>query len=138
MIPFPKPRSFWDYALFALMLAGLLVCFFWVQAGYRIGWGDAAFGLLAAVLCTLAIGILARSSEKTKRIMRSTWQAKLLLIMGTLLLLFGSLYANLYFIHHISITGSRLRHDVWLGIALCVAMFWSYRSGIAAGRRHLH
>jgi uncharacterized membrane protein len=116
----------------------LLISFFWVEAGHRVGWADAIFALVAAFLCVWAISILARSSEKTKKIVRSTWQAKLLLVLGTVFLIFGFLYADVYFIHHQEITASRLRHDVVMVIALAIAVFLSFRSGIAAGRSHLH
>jgi hypothetical protein len=29
MIPLPKPRGFWDYALLALFMTGLLMLLFW-------------------------------------------------------------------------------------------------------------
>ena len=138
MIPLPKPGSILDYALFALPLWAFFAGLFWVQAGYRVGRGDAVFAFLAAVLFVLAISILARQSEKTKRIVRSIWQAKLLLVLGTGSLIFSFLYADLYFIHHIRITASRLHHDAALGVVLSVGMFLSFRSGIAASGRHLH
>lgn len=138
MIPLPRPRSFWDYALFALMLMGLLVLLLWVEADYRVGWTDAVFALVTAFLCVSAISILARSTEATKKIVQSTWQAKLSLVLGTVLLIFGFLYADVYFIHHIKITASRLRHDLVLVIALSVTVLLSFRSGIAAVRSHLH
>ena len=50
MIPLPKPRGFWDYALFALMMTGLLVLLFWMDASNGIGWADAAVAVAAAVL----------------------------------------------------------------------------------------
>jgi hypothetical protein len=129
MIPLPKPRGFWDYALFALMLTGLLVFVFWVEASDGIGWADAALALAAAVLCVLAI-ILARRGERAAWILRPSWQAKLMALLGVFLLFVGANYADGYFLHRI--TASRFPHDMVFAIAWSVAMGLSL---LAAGLR---
>jgi hypothetical protein len=42
MISLPKPRGFWDYALSALVMTGVLVLLFWLEASDGISWTDAA------------------------------------------------------------------------------------------------
>lgn len=50
MIPLPKPRGFWDYTLFALLIAGVLLLLFWMEASGGVGWADGALALGSAVL----------------------------------------------------------------------------------------
>jgi hypothetical protein len=64
MIPLPKPRGFWDYALFAFVMAGALVFLFWLEASDGVGWADAAFAFAGAVLFVFATII--RDEIRTK------------------------------------------------------------------------
>ena len=98
MIPLPKPLGFWDYTLFALVMSGLLMFLFWIEAGYAIRWADAALACTAAMLCVLCI-ILARRNEKASWLVQPTLQAKLLLALGVFLLIYGAIYANAYLLH---------------------------------------
>lgn len=132
MIPLPKPRGFWDYALFALVMTGLLVFLFWLEAGDRIGWADAALGCAAAVLLVFAI-ILARRGEKASWIAQPTWRVYLLASLGAFALMFGAMYADSYLLHRRDITFNRLWHDTGLAIAITAVTagtLWSSR------RRH--
>jgi hypothetical protein len=124
MIPLPKPRSFWDYTLFALMLTGLLVSQFWAEANGKIGWADVALALAASVLCVLVI-ILFRGGEKTALILGPGWHAKLLTLLGAIVLIFGATYADRYFLHRMGTTASRFRHDMVFGIAWSAVMLLS-------------
>jgi hypothetical protein len=68
MIYLPKPRGFWDYALFALVVTGLLM-FFWLGATDAVGWTDAALALAAAVFFVPAVPLLRRAE-------RAAWIAR--------------------------------------------------------------
>lgn len=128
MIPHPKPRGFWDYALFALLMSGILMCLFWSEIGHGIGWADAALALAAAVLCALAI-ILARRNERATWIGRpSSWKANLLVALGSFLFVIGALYADRYILHRMDVTASQIHRDVALGIALSIAASLSFRN----------
>ena len=129
MIPLPKPRGFWDYELFALMLTGLLVLLFWVEASNGVGWADAALAFGAAELCVLTI-VFSRRNEKAAWIVRSSWQANPLVTLGSVLLMFAVLYADAYILHRKDMTTARIRHDMILAIALPIAMLLPLR------RRH--
>jgi|SRR5271168_2414746 len=124
MAPFPKPRGFWDYGLFALALTGLLVFLFWLEAGDRIGWADAALGSAVAVLFVLAI-ILARRGEKARWIAQPTWYVYPLAILAAFVLMFGAMYADTYLLHHGDITSNRLRRDTMIAIAVTAGTFLS-------------
>src|ERR1700730_8752991 len=126
MIPLPKPRGFWDYALFALVMTGALVFLFWLEASDPVGWTDAALAFAAAVLFVFAI-ILARRGEKAKWIAQSTRYAHVVAVLGAFLLMFGAIYADAYLLHRKGITSSRLRDDIVLAVVLTAAMFWSFR-----------
>jgi hypothetical protein len=133
MFSLPKPRSFWDYALFALMLTGLLVLLFWIEATHGIGWADTVLALAASVLCVLII-VVARRNERAAWIVRPTWQARLLVALGAFLLIFGAVYADGYILHRIDITANRFRQDVVLCVAMATAMFLSLRRRNTASR----
>ena len=126
MIPFPKPRGFWDYALFALLMTGLLLSLFWLEASDGVGWLDAALAFAAAVLLVFAI-ILARRGEKATWIARPTWRAYLLLAFAAFILMFGAVYADAYIFHRSDITYSRFRHDMVLAIVLTAGLLWPSR-----------
>jgi threonine/homoserine efflux transporter RhtA len=126
MIPLPKPRGFWDYGLFALMLTGLLVLLLWLEASDGVGWADAALAFAAAVLCVLTI-VLSRRNEKAAWTVRSSWQVSLLVAFGSFLFMFGALYADAYILHRGDITATRIRHDMILATALPIAMLLPLR-----------
>jgi hypothetical protein len=98
MTPFPKPRGFWDYALFALVLTGALALLFWLWVRERFGWADVALASFVAVLCVLVI-ILARRGERAKWIAQTTWHVHALASLGALALVLGALYADAYLLH---------------------------------------
>jgi glycerol uptake facilitator-like aquaporin len=63
MSPFPKPRDFWDYALFALVMTGLLLLLFWVYTSDRLRWTDILLAATAAALFVLG-AILVRQRRR--------------------------------------------------------------------------
>lgn len=126
MIPLPKPRGFWDYALFALVMTGALLFLFWLEASGEVGWDDAALAFTAAVIFALAI-VLVRGREKARWIAQPTWYAYLLAVLGAFGLMFGTIYADAYLLHHRDITSSRLRHDPVFSVGLTAVMLWSLR-----------
>jgi len=126
MTPFPKPRGFWDYALFALAMTGALMFLFWLEASDRIGWADAALAVSAAALFVFGT-ILARRAEKAKWIAKPTLYAHLLVVLGTLSLMFGAIYADAYLFHRRDITSSRLCNDMVLAVVLTPGLLWSFR-----------
>jgi hypothetical protein len=123
MIPLPKPRGFWDYALFASAMAGALLFLFWLEASDGVGWADAALAIATGVLSVLAI-VLARKREKAKWIAQPTAYAHLLGVLGGLGLIFGAGYADAYLFHRGDITASRFWSDMALAIVLTVVMLW--------------
>ena len=128
---FPKPRGFWDYALFALFMTGVLLALFWIEATDGLGWADALLAVAAAVLFVLGV-ILARRGEKAKWITQPTWRVSFLAALGALVLLFAAVYADAYLLHHRDLTSDRLRRDmVAVMVAVAVALWTSLR------RRHL-
>lgn len=135
MIPFPKPRGFWDYALFALAMSGALIFLFWLEASDRIGWSDAALAFSAAALFVFGT-IVARRAEKAKWIAQPTLYAYLLALLGAIVLMFGAVYADAYLLHRKDITSSRVRHDIVVAVVLTAGMLWSFRRrSPAAGRQ---
>jgi drug/metabolite transporter (DMT)-like permease len=136
MIPLPKPRGFWDYALFALVMTGALLFLFWLKASDRVGWADAALAFTAAVLCVLAI-VLVRRREKATWMAQPTRFAYLLAVLGAFGLMFGTIYADAYLLHHRDITSSRLRHDMVFSVGLTAVMLWSLRRRPPARRQLL-
>jgi threonine/homoserine efflux transporter RhtA len=134
MIPLPKPRGFWDYALFALAMTGALMFLFWLEASDRISWTDAALAFAAAVLFVFGV-ILARRAEKATWIAQPTRYAYLLAVLGSCGLMFGAIYADAYLLHRRDITPSRLRHDMVLAVVVTAGMLWSFRRRLPAGRQ---
>ncbi|HKV93734.1 MAG TPA: hypothetical protein VJW20_14395 [Candidatus Angelobacter sp.] len=124
MIPFPKPRGFWDYSLFALFMTGLLMLLFLIEASDGIGWTDAAFAGAAAALLVFAI-IFARRAEKAKWIVQPTWYARALTALGVFIFILGALYGDAYLLHRNNLIRMSLRHDVVLGIVLIAWFVWS-------------
>jgi hypothetical protein len=136
MIPLPKPRGSWDYALFALLMTGALFFMFWLETSDGIGWADAALAFAAAVLCVLAV-VLARRREKATWIAQPSRYAYLLSILGAFGLMFGAMYADAYLLHRSDITSSRLRHDILLAAVSTAVMLWSLRRRPSARRQLL-
>jgi hypothetical protein len=136
MIPFPKPRGFWDYALFALAVTGVLLLLFWLEASDGIGWPDAALAFAGAVLLVFGI-TLARRGEKATWIVRPTWRVYLLANLGVFVLIFGAIYADTYFLHRRDITFSQLRSDIVLALVLTAGTLWSSRRRRRATRELL-
>ena len=134
MIPLPKPRGFLDYALFALIMPGLLVFLFWVDASDALGWADAVLALAAAVLFALAV-IIARRQEKARWIAHPTWHVHLAATLGAFMLLFGTMYADAYLLHRRDITSKRLRHDMLLAIVVTAGTLWTSRRRSHAERQ---
>jgi len=128
MIPLPKPRRFWDYALFALVMTGLLMFLFWLEASNAFGLADTALAFATSVLCVFAI-VLARRAEKAPWIAQPTRSAYLLLaVLGAFGMMFGAIYANAYLLHRRDITSSRFRHDAVSGVLFTTAVtLWSSR-----------
>jgi hypothetical protein len=124
MIPLPKPRGFWDYALFAFVMTGLLMFLFWLDASDAVGWTDAALAFATAVLGVFAI-ILARRAERATWIARPSRYVNLLAVLGAIGLMFGAIYADAYLLHRRDMTSSRLRHDIVFAGVLTAVMLWS-------------
>ena len=135
MIPFPKPRSFWDYALFALLMTGALMLLFWTEESYRVGWADVAFAFATAVFLVFGI-ILARRGEKATWIARPAWHQYLLASLGAFVIMFGAIYADAYLLHRRDITYTRLRHDMVSALVLTAGTVWSLRR-VRSARRQL-
>lgn len=134
MIPLPKPRGFWDYALFALAMTGALVLLFWSEASDGISWTDAALALAAAALFVFGV-IVARRGEKAAWMARPAWHAYLLACLGAFVLVFGAIYADAYLLHRTDITCKRLRDDAILALVLTAGTLWSLRRRRSAGRQ---
>jgi hypothetical protein len=136
MIPLPKPRGFWDYALFALIMTGVLVFLFWLEASDGVGWADATLAFAAGVLFVFAV-ILARRREKAKWIAQPTWLVYVLAPLGSFVLIFGAIYADTFLLHRRDITSNRLRHDMVFGIVVTTGTVWSSRRRLPARRQLL-
>jgi len=130
MIPLPKPRGFWDYALFVLILTSFFVLLFWLEVRSGIGWADVLLGFGAAALCAAMI-VLARQNEKATWILRPTWRAALLVSFGTFVMIFGAVWADLYILHRTDMTASNFRHDVVLALLLPLAITFSIKRNAA-------
>lgn len=126
MIPLPKPRALWDYALFAVVMTGVLMFLFWLEASDAIGWTDAALAFAAAMLFVFAI-ILARGAERATWIAQPTWYVNLLAVLGACGLMFGAIYADAYLFHRNDITSIRFRRDMLLAVGLTAVTLWSSR-----------
>ncbi len=135
MNPFPKPRGFWDYTLFASMMTGLLVFLFSSEARDRVGWADAALASGVALLIVL-FTILARRGEKARWIARPTWQDYLLITLASYVLMVGAVYADTYLLHRRDVTSNRLRYDTVTFIVDLAGALWSVR-GIPRPKRKL-
>jgi hypothetical protein len=136
MIPLPKPRGFLDYALFALIMTGVLSFLFWLEASDRVGWVDAALAFMSAVLSVFDI-IFARRAEKATWIKQPTWRVYLIATLGAFALMFGAIYADAYLFHRRDLTARRFWDDAVLAILLTAAMLWSSRRRLPARRQVL-
>jgi hypothetical protein len=134
MIPLPKPRGFWDYALFAFVMTGALVFLFWLEASDGVGWADTALAFTGAVLFVF-VTILARRGEQATWIARPTWLAYLLVALGAFVLMFGAIYADAYILHRRDITSSRFWRDMAFAIVLTAGMLRSLRRRLPARRQ---
>ena len=124
MIPNPQQRRFWHHMRFALVVTGLLLCVFWVEASDRVGWGDAALAFGGALLLVLAIILVGRQRDKAVWVDQPTWGTKVLFGLAGILLGLGLLYADAYLLHRRDLTATRFSHDILLGaIALLVPAF---------------
>jgi hypothetical protein len=126
MIPLPKPRGFWDYALFALAMTGALVLLFWLEASDGVGWADAALAFAVAVLFVLAV-ILIRRREKAAWILHPNWFVYLIATLGAFVLMFAAIYADAYILHRKDINTYRLQRDIAIAVAVTAATLWSSR-----------
>jgi hypothetical protein len=133
LITLPKPRGFWDYALFALATSGFLILLFWSEVSDGLRWADATFAFTAAALFVLAI-VLARRGEKAKWIEQPTRFTQLLLLLGVLGGLFGAVYGDAYLLHRKDITFSRIVHDVVLALVCTAVTLWFSRSRPSTNR----
>lgn len=133
MIPFPKPRGFWDYALFASAMTAVLWLLFWLEASDRVGWPDAVLACGAAVLFVFAT-ISARRGEKAAWIAHPTWQARLLVSVGAFALTFGAIYADAYLLHREDISPNRIWHDITFALVLTAGFMWSFRGRYRTNR----
>src|SRR5215469_3068863 len=131
MISLPKPRGFWDYALFALIMAGALLFLFWMEARGGVGWPDVEFAVGSALLFVFSI-ILARRGEKAEWITRPSRRVYLVTALGAFALIFGAIYADAYLFHRRDITANRVRHDIVVAVPILAVALWSWR------RRTLH
>ena len=136
MIPFPKPRGFWDYALFASIMTPALWLLFRLEASDRVGWRDAVLACGAAVLFVFAT-ILVRRGEKARWIAHPTWRAHLLVSVGVFALIFGAVYADAYPLHRRDITPNRIWHDITFALVLTAGLMWSFRRRFRANRQLL-
>jgi hypothetical protein len=134
MVLFPKTRGFWDYALFASILAVLLICLFGLEAGNRVGWADAMLALAAAILSVFVI-VLARKSEKATWVVRPTRRARALTAFGALSLIFGALCMDAYFFHRRDLTAARFNRDAALGLAWLLGLVLSLGKRTGSGRQ---
>jgi len=134
MIRFPKPRGFWDYAIFVLFMTGLLLLVFWTSSAYRIVWTDAAFAFVVATLVTLCI-VAARRNEKAKWIKRATWRTAFIVCITLSVLFYAADYAHGYLLHHTTITAYQLRHDLISSLLLSAWMSWWWHRRSRASSR---
>jgi len=126
MIALPKPRGFWDYAIFALIMTGALLFLFWMEASDGVRWADAMLAFTAAVLGVL-VTILVRRGEKAKWIKQPRWYVHLLVALGAFGLTYGTVYADGYLLHGRDIASSRILHDMVLSLGLTAVTLWSLR-----------
>lgn len=136
MIPLPKPRGFWDYALFALMMTGMLSFLFWMEANDDIGWADVALAFASAVFLVFAT-ILARRGEKAAWIKHPTWPVYPLVALGVLAVMFGAIYADAYLLHRKALTPSRLRREAVVAIVSSAAVVSSLLRQFFRARRQV-
>lgn len=126
MIRFPKPRGFWDYALFALFVTGLLLLVFWSSSTYHIDWFDAAFALVIAIFLALGI-VFGRRREKAEWIKHPSWRTSFIACFATCAFLLAAEYAHAYFLHRTTIATGQLRHDLIFIVVLSAALPWWLR-----------
>lgn len=133
MIPFPKPRGFWDYTLFALVMTGVLLLVFWSEATRGISWADAALATASMALLVFMI-IVGRRAEKAKWIAQPTWTALALASLGMSMWMFGTIYADAYLLHRSDITRHRIQDDLVFAIVMAAGTLWTLRRRLRARR----
>ena len=126
MLPLPKPRGFWDYALMALMVTGVLSVSFWLEAGDGASWADVALAFASAILLVFGV-IVVRRGENATWTKHPAWRAQPLVLLGAFALIFGSAYADAYLLHRRNITARRFWGDVVLAILMTAWMASSSR-----------
>jgi hypothetical protein len=126
MIPLPKPRGFWDYALFVLLLTCLLMFLFWIDASEAVGWADAAVAFVASAVIALAI-IVARKREKATWMRRPRWHTYLAIVLGACSAMVASTSIDSYLLHRGDLTYGRLWHDVLFSLGPASVGLWSAR-----------
>jgi hypothetical protein len=129
MSRWPKPGSFWDYALPALFIAGMLLLLFWVRTSHGLRWGDAALALTASALVFGGIAALAPRHGKPRKPRRGGFWAGLVLFVAALGSMFGLLFADTYLFHPEDMSTRLLVNDgeimaVVAGVAAW-RFFWS-------------
>jgi hypothetical protein len=128
----PKPRGFWDYALFALIISGFLAFFFWLGASNGISWADVALACAAAVFGVLAT-VLCRRAEKAAWITKPTRRSYLLAMLGAIVLVFGAVYVDAYLLHRRDITSGRIWRDIVIAVGFLAMTWWSSRKRFSPG-----
>ena len=126
MLAFPKPRGFWDYALFAFLLTGSLLFLFWSEASDGIRWGDATLALTVAILSVVAI-VLSRRREKAKWMRQPTWFVYSVATLGTIAVMYGAAYADAYLLHRGKVNSGKLSDNLVYAVIFAAVMLWSSR-----------
>ena len=124
MAPLPKPRGFWDAALLALVMAGVLFFLFWLDASDGVGWTDASFAFATALVGVLGV-VLVRKGERAIWIAQPTRSTHSIAVLGALGFIYGAIYADAYLFHRRDITFSRLRHDIVFCAVWTAVILWS-------------
>lgn len=133
MLRFPKPRGFWDYALSATVVTGLLVFLFWLESSNGVGWLDGVVAVAAGVLFVLGV-ILARQNENATWMARPTWRTYALGIFACAALMLGAEYADAYLLHRGNFTSGRLLDDAVTIVIVSAALIWSWQKRVTASR----
>lgn len=133
MAPLIKPRGFWDYALFALIMSSILLFLFWMEASDGIAWPDVVLALAATVLFVFCV-ILARGREKATWIKHPSWGAHLFANLGAILLVIGTIYADAHLLHRGNTISNRLLHDIGIAVLATVGTIWWSRKRSLAKR----
>lgn len=126
MVALPKPRGLWDYVLGAVLMSGLFLLLFWIDATRGIGSADAALAVAAGILFAGFV-ILTRRDEKAAWLRRTTIVEYALGCFAAFSFIFGFTYTDAYFLQHEKITRSRLWHDLLFAVLLSALLGWNSR-----------